>query len=232
MEKKSSKARAFLKKNVYYIIMAVCLLAIAAMITLTVLINNGVIGKHENINEPNDTPAITNEEQIPVDNTEKPVDNTPIEEQPTTVEPEQKPTAIVFASPVKTATIGTPYSMDSLVWNASLKHYAVHNGIDFCGADGDNVYAVYDGTVTNVSYDVLNGHTVTIKHNDTLSTVYSSLNEPVVSVGQAVKKGGVIATMGTTATAEYSMGAHVHFSVTESGIEVDPDVYLTISENK
>lgn len=234
MEKKTSKARAFLKKNVYYIIMAVCLLAIAAMITLTVLINNGVIGKQDNINEQQDvTPTNTNEEPLPATNNEVPVENPPIEQKPDViVDPEPVPTAIVFASPVQSANVGTPYVMDSLVWNASLKHYAVHNGIDFCGNDGDNVYAVYDGTVADVSYDVLNGHTVTIRHSDTLSTVYKSLNEPVVGVGQFVRKGGVIGTMGTTATSEYSMGAHVHFTVLENGIEVDPNVYMTMSEQK
>lgn len=236
MDKKQSshKVRTFFKKNVYYIIMAVCLLAIAAMITVSVLINNGTIG---GIN-PDDTPAITDPDDDlnngtvpnPDDgngNNNNNNDNTGN----VTPEPEQ-PTAIVLASPVNSANVLLNYSMDQLVWNSTLKHYAVHNGMDFGGNDGDEVYSAYDGVVTEITYDILNGHTVTIKHSDTLSTKYSSLNEPVVSVGQSVTKGGVIGTMGTTATSEYSMGAHLHFMVLENGQEVDPTLFLADSEDK
>lgn len=240
MEKKTSKARNFLKKNVYYIIMAVCLLAIAAMITVTVLIGNGVIAGGDNLNEKTDSPTIQTGDE-PVDNTGSQQKETPKEEKPTekpgetepTEKPiEEQPTAIVFADPVANVNVIQGYSMDALVWNATLKHYAVHNGIDFGGADGDDVMAAYDGVVESVTYDVLNGNTVTIKHDDKLTTVYSSLNVPTVAVGQKVKKGEVIGTMGTTATAEYSMGAHVHFTVKENGNVVDPNVYLAYSSQK
>ena len=240
MEKKTSKARNFLKKNVYYIIMAICLLAIAAMITVTVLIGNGVIAGSDNLNQSNDTPAIQTGDQN-IDKTEPQKTDTPKEEKPTetpkedkpTEKPvEEQPTAIVFATPVDNVNIVQGYSMDALVWNATLKHYAVHNGIDFGGTDGDNVMAAYDGVVDSVTYDVLNGNTVTIKHKNDITTVYSSLNEPTVAVGQTVKKGDVIGTMGTTATAEYSLGAHVHFTVMEKGNVIDPDIYMTISSQK
>lgn len=240
MDKKQSsqKTKNFLKKNVYYIIMAVCLLAIAAMVTVTVLINNGVIGKPgEDLNP--DNPVVKPGDDDPVvnpgDNTDDPVVNPGDNTDDPVVNPggdDPQPVAIVFSCPVQNANVIQGYSMDSLVWNSTLKHYAVHNGIDFGGADGDKVCAAYDGVVTDVSYDVLNGNTVTIKHSDTLTTVYSSLNEPVVTKGQTVKKGGVIGTMGTTATAEYSMGAHVHFSVMENGNIINPDAYLTVTENK
>ena len=234
MEKKSSKTKSFWKRNVYYIIMAVCLLAIAAMVTLTILINNGVIGKKGDIvNDTPDAPAI-NTEPTQTD-TQEPIDQ-PTEnptETPTEKPVEQEtPTAIVFACPVEKVNIGTNYSMDALVWNASLKHYAVHDGIDFLGNDGDNVFAAYDGVVESVNYDALHGHSVTIKHNDSLKTTYSSLNTPTVTVGQGVKKGGVIGTMSSSATNEYSLGAHVHFSATENGVEIDPNTYLTLSEIK
>lgn len=238
MEKKQSsqKTKNFFKKNVYYIIMAVCLLAIAAMVTVTVLINNGVIGKQPDDLNP-DNPVIKPDNPDDGNNgdNDNPTVNPGDDDNPT-VNPgdddNPAPIAIVFAAPVNSVNVIQGYSMDSLVWNSTLKHYAVHNGIDFGGADGDNVCAAYDGVVVDVSYDVLNGNTVTIKHSDTLSTVYSSLNEPVVTVGQTVKQGGVIGTMGTTATAEYTLGAHVHFSVLENGEIINPDAYLTITENK
>lgn len=240
MEKKQSsqKAKQFFKKNVYYIIMAVCLLAIAAMVTVTVLINNGVIGGKPDVNNPDNPVIKPNEDNN--DPVVKPDDNKPVVKpddnkpnvKPDDNKPDEKPTAIVFGAPVKSVNVIQKYAMDSLVWNSTLKHYAVHNGIDFGGKDGENVLACYDGEVTSVTYDVLNGHTVTIKHNDKISTVYSSLNEPVVKVGQKVNKGTVIGTMGVTATAEYSLGAHLHFSVTENGEIINPETYLTMTESK
>lgn len=251
MEKKQSsqKTKNFLKKNVYYIIMAVCLLAIAAMITVTVLINNGTIPVGDdklNTDGPNE-PTIND----PIDNGNNGnndsgnngnngnngnTDKDPGNQQPNNPNPDKptdtEPVAIVFASPVADVNVIQEYSMDMLVWNSTLKHYAVHNGIDFGGAEGTNVYSAYDGVVTSVTYDVLNGNTVTIKHGDKLYTTYSSLNEPVVTVGQTVAKGGVIGTMGVTATAEYAMGAHVHFSVMEDGNIIDPETYLTLSSQK
>lgn len=235
MEKKQSsqKAKQFFKKNVYYIIMAVCLLAIAAMVTVTVLINNGVIGGKTDVNNPDNPVLKPNDDPVvkPDDNpVVKPDDDKPNDKPEE--KPEEKPTAIVFGAPVKTVNVIQKYSMDALVWNSTLKHYAVHNGIDFGGKDGDNVLSCYDGEVTSVTYDVLNGHTVTIKHNDKISTIYSSLNEPTVKVGQKVNKGTIIGTMGVTATAEYSLGAHVHFSVTENGEIINPETYLTMTESK
>ena len=208
------KLKVFFKKNVYYIIMAVCLLAIAAMITVAVITRNnqksdpGInVGPSDNItDEPTGTDTPT------INPTDDPVDTTPI--------------AVVFASPVADSNVICDYCMDSLVWHQTLKQYSVHNGIDFGGTDGDNVFASYSGTVTDVNYDVLHGYTVTIKHNDELTTTYGSLNEPTVVIGQAVAKGEKIGTMGVTATDEYLDGPHVHFTLYKNGEIADPNSYL------
>ncbi len=225
MEKKratNGKFKTFLKKNVYYIIMGVCLIAIAAMVTVALVVKDNKdavdpVGPSQDI-----TPS--------TDDAVKPDDDNPTIN-PTPTEPViPTPTAIVFACPVADVNILKDYSADTLVWNATLKHYAVHTGIDFAGNDGDSVMSVYSGRVSNIKYDVLNGYTVTITHNDKLTTTYSSLNEPAVTVGQTVLKGEVIGTMGVTATNEYLDGAHVHFCLYENGEAADPYTYLTIGE--
>lgn len=239
MEKKEStqKLKAFLKKNVYYIIMAACLLAIAAMITATVLLNdkqsvNNTVNDGLNDVVPVDAnPTETGKEQEKETQQEKPDTETkPSGSEETTTEPEQTPTqSIVFEAPVAAVDIGCDYSMDALVWNSTLKHYAVHNGIDFKGEDGTNVLCVYDGVVSAVEYDMLSGYTVTVKHNDSLYTSYGSLNEPTVKVGKTVRKGEVIGTMGNTSSREYSMGPHLHFSVYENDRAIDPYKYMNIA---
>lgn len=225
MEKKrtgNGKFKVFLKKNIYYIIMAICLLAIAAMITVTLITKN-------NAATPDDPgtpvgPSVDdnlNKDPDPVQ-PDPPVDN----KDPDPVIP--TPTPVVFVSPVNDCNVTNDFAMDSLIWHNTLKHYAAHGGIDFAGNDGDNVMSVYSGTVTDVSYDILNGYVVTVKHNDNLTTKYASLNEPSVVVGQTVAKGEIIGTMGTTATNEYLDGAHVHFSLYENGEIADPYNYLTL----
>ena len=236
MEKKratNGKFKTFLKKNVYYIIMGVCLIAIAAMVTVALVVkdNNEAVdpaGPSQDITPPADD-VVNPDDNNPAVN---PDDNNPAVN-PTPDDPDPvipTPTAIVFACPVADVNILKDYSADTLVWNATLKHYAVHTGIDFAGSDGDSVMSAYSGTVSNIKYDVLNGYTVTITHNDKLTTTYSSLNEPAVTVGQTVLKGEVIGTMGVTATNEYLDGAHVHFCLYENGEVANPYTYLTIGE--
>lgn len=222
MEKKraaNSKFKVFLKKNVYYIIMAVCLLAIAAMITVTLLTkDSGII----------DDPGIN---VGPSDDIQNPDDVTPPVVEPDEPDPIiPTPVQIVFANPVADVNIIRDYCMDTIVWHETLEHYAVHGGIDFAGNDGDAVMSVYAGTITDISYDVLEGYTVTIKHNDNLTTTYSSLNEPTAVVGQSVAKGEVIGTMGLTATNEYLDGAHTHFCLYENGELANPYTYLTLGD--
>ncbi len=240
MEKKSSqKVKTFLKKNVYYIIMAACLIAIAAMITVTVLMNNGTENGKISENGDSKTVDITDPEQpTGGDITDTPTggDDTPTGGDDTPTGGDDTPTGgdepttepIVFGLPVDAVDIIKDYAPDTLVWNSTLRHYAVHNGIDFGGEDGANVRCVCDGVISAVGYDMLNGYTVTVKHNDKLYSSYGSLNEPTVKVGQSVKKGDVIGTMGTSASNEYSSGPHLHFSVYENDAPTDPYRYMTI----
>lgn len=223
MEKKrvnSTKFKEFLKKNIYYFIMAICLIAVAAMIAVTVLNKAG-----DTTDIIDDTPVI--DTPVVDDPVVDPVVDDPIDDP---VDPVDDPviTPIVFGSPVATVNVIQDFTIDSLVWNSTLKHYAVHTSIAFGGADGDSVYAAYAGSVSSIEYDVLNGYTVTIKHSDTLSTTYASMNEPVVAQGQSVLKGTVLGTMGNTATNEYALGPHLAFSVYENGEVIDPYTYLSI----
>lgn len=218
----AQKVKAFFKKNIYYIVMIVCILAIAAMITVAV-----VLGGEETAPTPTPTPTpgdVT--DQNPPDDSDavNPGDddtNTPVDGTP---EP------IVFIVPVEGATIIKDYAMDSLVWSATLKQYSVHPGIDFQGAEGAVALAAYEGVVTEVTYDQLNGNVVKIDHGDGLVTIYSSLEEPVVTEGQTVEQGAELGVIGTTATKEMSDGNHLHFEVSLNGEICNPYDYLSIGD--
>lgn len=218
MEKKrvnNTKFKEFLKKNGYYFIMALCLLAVAAMITVTVLSK-----KSDKIDLGPDDPIV-----------EQPNNN----EEPVITDPDPDPvvpvdTPIVFASPVSSVNIIKDVYMDSLVWNSTLKQYEWHPGIDFAGKEGDKVYAAYSGKITGVSFDPLHGHVITISHSDKLQTKYCSLSSVAVTQGQTVQKGDVIGGMGNSATREYSLGNRLYFEVIENGKKINPYTYLAIGD--
>ncbi len=218
----SQKIKAFFKKNMYYMIMGVCVLAIGAMITIAVVASNNNSGKvdetpNEVINPGNDIPQ------------DKPNTDVPVITPPDTDIPSGDvvaPEPIVFGLPIQSGEVIKDYTMDTLVWCNTLKQYQVHDGIDYKGEENADVNAVYDGVVKSVTYDVLNGHKVTIEHEDGLVTEYSSLSEPIVVEGQKVYKGTKLATISNSATKEMSDGAHLHFKVTKDGEVVSPYDYF------
>ena len=217
MQKKLNlqKLKMFFKKNMYFIIMGVSVLAIGAMITVAVVTSNS--------DAPTDTTPSDTIVLPPVDDTPviDPIPDTPVDNTP------NEPTPIVFISPVSQGTIIKDYTMDTLVYSSTLKQYQVHNGIDFAGEDGAVAVAVYAGTVENITYDVLNGTVVTINHGNGLVTEYASLADPTVSVGQVVTQGTTLGSLSTSATSEMNDGVHLHFTVFEGGQVVSPHSYLT-----
>lgn len=98
-----------------------------------------------------------------------------------------------------------------------------HSGIDI-GADyGDSVVAADSGVVIDAGWMGGYGKAVIIDHGNGITTLYGHNSELLVSEGQRVRKGQVIARAGATG---YATGPHVHFEVRENGSPVDPMGYL------
>lgn len=93
-----------------------------------------------------------------------------------------------------------------------------HGGTDIASATGTSILAAADGTVISAIWHNSYGYYVKIKHNDTYSTLYAHCSALLVSEGQAVKQGQVIAQVGSTG---YSTGPHLHFEVIQNGVRVD-----------
>lgn len=132
--------------------------------------------------------------------------------------------------PVLNATIYKGYSADALSYNATLKQWEVHNGIDFQTATGSSVYSILNGTVVDVYSNVLEGSVVVVEHDNGWVSTYGSLDENVsVKAGDKVERGQVLGTVADTASSELEAGAHLHFSLEDNGNKVDPAAYLNIS---
>ena len=93
-----------------------------------------------------------------------------------------------------------------------------HGGTDIASATGTSILAAADGTVISATWHNSYGYYVKIKHNDTYSTLYAHCSALLVSTGQTVKQGQVIAQVGSTG---YSTGPHLHFEVIQNGVRVD-----------
>lgn len=99
-----------------------------------------------------------------------------------------------------------------------------HNGVDMAAPGGTNILAAYDGTVVAASYSASMGNYVMLDHGDGLVTIYMHASKLLVSNGQDVSRGDVIALVGTTGT---STGNHLHFTVRNNGEYVSPWNYIT-----
>lgn len=98
-----------------------------------------------------------------------------------------------------------------------------HEGIDI-GADyGSNIRAAASGKVIMSERTGGTGNTVKIDHGRGIITVYGHASKLIAKVGQTVKKGEVIARVGSSGR---STGPHLHFEVHLYGTTVDPLQYL------
>ena len=137
---------------------------------------------------------------------------------------------ISFSSPVLNGTVTKGYSDSELQYNKALNVWELHKGVDFSADIGTDVLAVYDGTVTKITTNLLQGTVIEIDHGNNLKTTYGSLaSNTNVKVGDVVKKGDVIGKASNTATEEVTEGGEVHFEVWKDGNVVDPASYLDIS---
>ena len=98
-------------------------------------------------------------------------------------------------------------------------------GISY-GVDGNKVFDVYNicpGEVISVSGDAesLEGYTVSIKHDDQVISVYSSLSKVTVKVGDKLTENVKIGVSGTTIE-DLDAGIHVHLEVLYNGIYINP----------
>ncbi len=94
-----------------------------------------------------------------------------------------------------------------------------HRGVDFAGKAGNDVVAVAGGVVTHASKKGAYGFLVEIDHGNGYVTRYGHNQMVHVQVGEAIKRGQVIAKLGSTGR---STGPHVHFEVIKDGTRIDP----------
>ncbi|MBL4797497.1 MAG: M23 family metallopeptidase [Oleispira sp.] len=131
-----------------------------------------------------------------------------------------KADTFVAGRPIKRGWMSSRYGKRTDPFNGRL---AWHAGVDFAGKQGSDVVAVASGVVTWASNRYGYGKLVEINHGNGYKTRYAHGAEIKVNLGDVVRKGDVIALMGSSGR---STGPHVHFEVYKNGRTVDPAAYL------
>ena len=96
---------------------------------------------------------------------------------------------------------------------------SVHSGVDISAPAGTPARAANSGRVVLAANLYYSGNTVIIDHGLGVFTYYGHFSKILVKRGQPVKKGEVIAEVGSTGR---STGPHLHWSVRVLDSRVDP----------
>jgi murein DD-endopeptidase MepM/ murein hydrolase activator NlpD len=100
---------------------------------------------------------------------------------------------------------------------------AWHDGLDIGASPNAPVQAPALGRVVTVAFDPKMGNMVKLDHGYGIETVYGHLAKSLVKEGQRVKRGDVVALVGSTGL---STGPHLHYMVKKNGQALDPTKFI------
>jgi len=128
-----------------------------------------------------------------------------------------------FAIPLENAIITGVYGSQRVL-NGKPKW--PHYGLDFAANEGTKIKAMLDGVVTLAESDLFyTGGTLMFDHGHGISTLYMHMEKILVKIGQKVKQGEVIGTVGSTGRAT---GAHLDVRLNWFQTRLDPATVLDI----
>jgi len=104
---------------------------------------------------------------------------------------------------------------------------AFHPGVDIQCKTGTPVYATADGTIDKAERSGGYGNMVEIDHGRGIQTRFGHLSKILVTAGEHVKRGQLIALSGSTGR---STGPHLHYEVRIDGRAVNPMPFLTTAD--
>ncbi|WCT73371.1 M23 family metallopeptidase [Sphingomonas naphthae] len=128
--------------------------------------------------------------------------------------------SIPSTKPVESATFTSDFGVRA---DPFRRVAAMHAGIDLAGPVGTPVYATADGVIDRAEWAGGYGNLVEIDHGKGVQTRFGHLSRILVKPNTFVKRGELIALMGSTGR---STGSHLHYEVRIDGRAVNPLPYL------
>ncbi len=130
------------------------------------------------------------------------------------------PSNVILDRPVEGGRYSSPFGLRRF-FNGEERN--PHAGLDIAVPQGTPVKASADGVVTITGDYFFNGKTVFVDHGQGLISMYCHLSEIDVVKGQRVRRGEVIAKVGSTGR---STGPHLHWTVSLNNQRVDPAIFI------
>ena len=129
-----------------------------------------------------------------------------------------------FQVPLKKSIITGVYGSQRIL---NGKPRRPHYGLDFASAEGTPIKAMLDGVVTLAENDLyFTGGTIIFDHGHGVSTLYMHLKDVDVKIGQKVKQGEKIGTVGKTGR---STGPHLDIRLNWFNVKLDPASVLKLN---
>lgn len=104
-----------------------------------------------------------------------------------------------------------------------------HYGVDVGGPTGTPVYAPVDGVVTLAEDLYYSGNTLILDHGMTVFSTFLHLDSMMVEVGDKVKQGEQIGTIGATGRAT---GPHLDWRINLGKMRLDPQTVVSGTPNR
>lgn len=131
-----------------------------------------------------------------------------------------------FIAPVEGKII-MKYSMDMPIYSKTLDQYMTHPGVDIQAPLNSEVKAIAGGTVTKATEDDRYGMMIEIDHGNGIISTYSNLADTnLVELGDVIKQGDIIGSVGKTALFESMEPAHVHLEMTRNSAYINPTKHI------
>ena len=106
--------------------------------------------------------------------------------------------------------------------------YMENTGVMYTSPTEFNILSVLNGTVKDIKDDTVMGKIVEVENNKNVTTIYQSLGNVQVSVGDNLKQGDVIGTSGHN-TIVGNDSYSLHFEVFKKGEIIDPEQFYLLS---
>jgi len=130
---------------------------------------------------------------------------------------------IPSTNPIPNCPLGSGFGYRVDPINGSIR---MHWGVDIGAPRGTPIHATADGIVFFAGWNMGLGLTIEIEHGYGFVSRYAHCSAILVNQGQFVKRGQVIALVGSTGR---TTSPHLHYEVDISGVKVNPTNYIDTS---